>query len=167
MSTMTEDPPTAVASYDDAFDALFSTAYRVAYRILGARGDADDVAGDVLAKAWLTWDRIELYAPAWVARASANAAISCVRRRDVRDRLRLARPREDDVMVELREDLVRALRRLPSRQREVLVLRYLADLPEQAVADALGCSLGTVKQHAHRALQALRTDGRLAEEETI
>ena len=166
MSVMTEQEPRAVLGYDDAFETLFATAYRVAYRILGARGDADDVAGDVLAKAWLSWDRIESYAPAWVARASANAAISVARRRDVRERLRLARPRAADALVELRHDLVRALRRLPDRQREVLVLRYLADLTEQQVADALGCSIGTVKQHAHRALKALRADDDLTQEDT-
>jgi RNA polymerase sigma factor (sigma-70 family) len=49
-----------------------------------------------------------------------------------------------------------ALQALPRRQRAVLVLRYCADLPEAEVADLLGCSLGTVKTHTHRGLQALR-----------
>jgi RNA polymerase sigma-70 factor (sigma-E family) len=49
-----------------------------------------------------------------------------------------------------------ALQALPQRQRAVLVLRYRADLPEAEVADQLGCSLGTVKTHAHRGLRALR-----------
>jgi RNA polymerase sigma factor (sigma-70 family) len=53
-------------------------------------------------------------------------------------------------------DLVRALRALPRRQREVVALRYLADRPEAEVADLLGCSAGAVKQHAHRGLAALR-----------
>jgi RNA polymerase sigma factor (sigma-70 family) len=56
-----------------------------------------------------------------------------------------------------RIDLHRALRRLSRRQREVLVLRFLADLPEADVARALGCSVGSVKQHASRGLAALRT----------
>ena len=43
------------------------------------------------------------------------------------------------------------------RQREVLVLRFLADLPEADVAKALGCSVGSVKQHASRGLATLRT----------
>jgi RNA polymerase sigma-70 factor (sigma-E family) len=49
-----------------------------------------------------------------------------------------------------------ALSRLPRQQRAVLVLRYLADLPEAEVAGILGCSAGTVKTHAHRGLRALR-----------
>ena len=48
------------------------------------------------------------------------------------------------------------LRSLSRRQREVVALRYLADLPEADVARALGCSVGTVKQHASRGLAALR-----------
>ena len=55
-----------------------------------------------------------------------------------------------------RMELVAHLARLPRRQREVVVLRYLADLPEATVAAALGCSTGTVKQHASRGLCALR-----------
>ena len=57
----------------------------------------------------------------------------------------------------LRMDLVELLRGLPRRQREVVVLRYLADRSEQETADALGCSTGTVKQHAHRGLASLRS----------
>ena len=47
-----------------------------------------------------------------------------------------------------RVDLYRALDALPRRQREVVVLRYLADLPEAEVAEVIGCSLGTVKSNA-------------------
>ena len=52
--------------------------------------------------------------------------------------------------------LAQALRRLPRRQRDVVVLRYLADLSEADVAASLGVSAGSVKQHAHRAVDALR-----------
>jgi len=49
-----------------------------------------------------------------------------------------------------------AVRRLPARQRAVLVLRYHADLPEVEVAQLLGLPLGTVKSLAHRGLARLR-----------
>jgi RNA polymerase sigma factor (sigma-70 family) len=45
---------------------------------------------------------------------------------------------------------------LSRRQREVIVLRFLADLPEADVARALGCSVGSVKQHSSRGLANLR-----------
>lgn len=48
------------------------------------------------------------------------------------------------------------MRSLPRRPRDVVVLRYLADLTETDVAAALDCTTGTVKQHAHRELAALR-----------
>ena len=55
-----------------------------------------------------------------------------------------------------RIDLHRALATLPGRQRQVIVLRYLADLSEEQTAAALGCAIGTVKSHASRGLAALR-----------
>jgi len=55
-----------------------------------------------------------------------------------------------------RVDLQRALLALSPKQRDVVVLRYLVDLPEAEVAQTLGCSVGTVKTHASRGLAALR-----------
>jgi RNA polymerase sigma factor (sigma-70 family) len=55
----------------------------------------------------------------------------------------------------------RALVRLPLDQRAVLVLRYYADLTERDIAEVMGCSVGTVKSRAHRALAALRDAGLL------
>ena len=49
-----------------------------------------------------------------------------------------------------------AWRRSPAVEREVLALRYLADLTEADVAAALGCSVGAVKRHGHRGIAALR-----------
>ncbi len=59
---------------------------------------------------------------------------------------------------QLRTELLAALRKLPTRQRTVIALRYFDDLSEAATANALGCSVGTVKTHAHRALAKLRHD---------
>lgn len=58
--------------------------------------------------------------------------------------------------VELREVLAGILAALPPRQRAVLVLRYFEQLSEAETAEALGCSVGTVKSAASRALQRLR-----------
>lgn len=55
-----------------------------------------------------------------------------------------------------RDRVLDALRALPARQREVLVLRYYSDLSEAQIAQALDISPGAVKTHAHRGLTALR-----------
>ncbi len=51
-----------------------------------------------------------------------------------------------------------AITTLPPRQREAVVLRYLADLPLADVAEAMGCAVGTVKATLHQALGALRVE---------
>jgi RNA polymerase sigma factor (sigma-70 family) len=63
--------------------------------------------------------------------------------------------------VDERDALWRALGRLPAGQRAVIVLRYYEDMTEAQVANILGCSTGTVKSQASRALARLRVDDTL------
>ena len=56
-----------------------------------------------------------------------------------------------------RTAVVTALRSLPPRQREALVLRYYGDLSEAQIATAMGISRGAVKSHTARAIASLRT----------
>src|SRR5262249_19523003 len=74
-----------------------------------------------------------------------------------------AQPSVEGVWAE-RDRVWRALGRLPKRQRAVLVLRFYLDLTEAQTAEVLGCSVGSVKTHANRALSALRVDGSLLAE---
>jgi RNA polymerase sigma factor (sigma-70 family) len=101
---------------------------------------------------------------AWVARVTGNLVIDNGRRRR-RERLplRAGAPTAEETATVERLHLRAVLGALPRRQREVVTLRYLADLPETTVAELLGCSVGTVKQHASRGLAALRAS--LAEPE--
>ncbi len=144
-----------VTAYDDRFGALYLVAYRVGFRILGDRAEAEDVAQEALARAYLAWRRVSDHPDAWVARVATNLAIDRWRRRTKAPRPPLAEVTPDPHVAE-RVDLVRALRALPRRQREVLALRYLADQSEESVATTLGCSVGSVKTHASRGLAALR-----------
>ncbi len=142
--------------YDDRFDHLAVLAHRVAFRIVGDRRDAEDVAQEALARAYVRWRRVSAYDEAWVTRVAANLAIGVVRRRRATPELAERRTNDHAAATVERAALVAALESLPPRQREVVVLRHLADLPEAEVARQLGCSVGTVKTHAHRGLAALR-----------
>jgi RNA polymerase sigma-70 factor (sigma-E family) len=142
-------------SFELAFADLYRLAYRVAFRILGDRSDAEDVAQEALARAALRWSRLHERPEGWVCRVASNQAIDRYRRRLRQPQIRLGPVAIDERLGE-RGDLVAALRKLPRRQREVVVLRYLADFSEADVAVALGCSVGTVKSQASRGLTALR-----------
>lgn len=158
------------ASFEEAFDDLAAVAYRVAYRLVGSRPVAEDVAQEALARAFARWRRIGGHAEPWVARVAANLALDHLRSAAHRRRSPLevdlalpggagdaaAAARTDATEVD-RMELARLLASLPRRQREVIVLRYLGDRSEADTASALGTSVGTVKRHAHRGLATLRT----------
>lgn len=144
------------AVFEQAFPDLYRLAYRVSFRVLGDRGDAEDTAQETLARTHVRWARLAGRPEGWVVKVATNLAIDRHRRRS-RESTHNAEPLTlvDPFMTE-RIDLAEAIRRLPRRQREVVVLRYLADQSELEVADALGCSPGTVKVHASRGLASLR-----------
>lgn len=145
-------------TYDENFAGLYRIAFRVAYRILGSRVEAEDVAQETMAKAYTRWWRIRPDASRWVSRVSANNAIDVWRKQAKQDLTAedLTRAHDGEPIVE-RLALVDALSRLSRRQREVVVLRYLAGYPEADVAEILDCSVGSVKTHASRGLRSLRS----------
>jgi RNA polymerase sigma-70 factor (sigma-E family) len=155
--------------FEDSFEDLYGRAYGVAYQLLGRRTEAEDVAQEALARAFVQWRKIRDYAEAWVVRVAGNLAIDTWRKRRFVDEHRSTdeAPGVAPAPSALRVDLHQALAQLSKRQREVLVLRFLADLPEADVARALGCSVGSVKQHASRGLATLRTSMGTADEETL
>lgn len=143
--------------FEEVFPKLFADAYHVAFRIVGHSGEAEDVAAEALARALSNWRRVgAMSSPAgWVMRVVTNLAIDIVRRRRfVIDRVveRSPGPADFDTRLILRE----FLHALPRRQRDVLVLRYLADFSEMEIATALGISTGSVKRHTNRGLHRLR-----------
>jgi len=142
--------------FEEAFADLYRLAYKVSFRVLGDRGDAEDVAQEALARTHVRWARLSDRPEGWVVTVATNLSIDRHRRRS-----RAASSTSEplalvDAHLGERLDLAKALRRLPRRQREVVVLRYLADWSELDVAEALGCSPGSVKSHASRGLHSLR-----------
>jgi len=124
---------------------------------------AEDLLQTALAKAWRSWRRIEKDPDSYVYRILVNTNASWTRRR-WRGEIPTETPPEAGLEADLTGDLadrtlmLDALRRLPQRQRAVLVLRYFEDQTETQVAAILGCTVGTVKSQASKALAKLRID---------
>ena len=122
---------------------------------------AEEQVAEAFARAWASWRKIRRHpAPrAWVVRTALNAGASRWRRRarevplEDHDQAALDRPRTD-----LDSAVLRALRRLPARQREVIVLRVFLDLDIETIARQMEIAPGTVRAHLSRAVTALRNE---------
>jgi RNA polymerase sigma factor (sigma-70 family) len=144
----------APEGFEDAFRELYPRAFALAYRMLGNRQAAEDVASETMARALMRWDRLDRdRLPGWVLRVATNQSIDLMRRKG---RTLEAGVVDLEDSTTLRLALSDALRRLPRRQREVIALRYLSDLSEVDTAAALGIAPGSVKTHLHRGLASLR-----------
>lgn len=116
---------------------------------------------EAFTKAWTSWRKVRgLDEPrAWIIRTALNARVSWWRRhrREVAlsGRDAIAAASQDTV---LDDSLLAALRRLPVRQRQVVVLRLLLDLDAATTGRMLDVSAGTVATHLHRALATLRRE---------
>ena len=136
--------------------ALHRQHYRSLVRLaalLGDRSMAEEVVQDAFVRVYAAGDRVR-DPLAYLRRAVVNGARSTLRRKRVRESALLTIARDIEPPDD-RTDVISALRALPARQRECLVLRYYADLSEREIAEALGVSPGSVKTHTHRGLAAL------------
>jgi RNA polymerase sigma-70 factor (sigma-E family) len=135
---------------------------RTAYLLTHDWAHAEDLLQASLAKAWFAWGRIKADPEPYVRKVIVNTYASWWRRRwngeqptgDMPERI----GRDEYAPVDDRQSLWAALRRLPRRQRAVIVLRYFEDLSEAETAEILGTSVGTVKSQTARGLAKLRVD---------
>jgi RNA polymerase sigma-70 factor (sigma-E family) len=151
--------PSSNPTFEEVFPVLVRDAYRVAYRLLGDRTEAEDVAQEACARTYSKWGSVRDHAEPWCVRVASNLALDLLRAR-TRAIKRNERIKANEIVmtpkVDERLDLYAALEKLPRRQRETVVLRYLGDLSEAQTADLIGCSVGSVKTHASRGLAALK-----------
>jgi RNA polymerase sigma-70 factor (sigma-E family) len=136
---------------------------RVAYLLTGDFHLAQDLLQSALAKTAAHWRRIRDGNPdAYVRRVLYHEHVSGRRRRQVLETLAAEPSRHvgfDPIPdATLRLTVLRALARLPPRQRAVIVLRFYEDLTEVQIAEVLDVTVGTVKRAKHDALNRLRTD---------
>lgn len=161
-------PQRAEDEFAEAYQPLFLDAMRLAYRITGCRATAEDVAAEAMARAFARWKQVRglTYRDAWVMRVASNLALDTVRRRRPAERAKqaLERAHQDHVSCGSAEDLVAtrlalvaALRQLPARQRDAIVLYYLGGLSEAEVSSSLGITASSVRTHLQRGLARLRT----------
>jgi RNA polymerase sigma-70 factor (sigma-E family) len=162
----------AGASAEWAVTALYEAnalaLIRLAYLMLGDQASAEDVVQEAFCGLYRRWDRLRDAASAipYLRSSVLNGSRSVLRHRSARrtslpDQPPAASAEAVVVTSEERKDVIRAVRRLPQRQREVLVLRFYCDMPDEQIARVMGIRQSTVRSAAHRALEAL---GRILEE---
>ena len=141
---------------------------RLAYVMLGDRAAAEDVVQEAFGGLYRRWNQLADAGRAlpYVRSSVLNGCRSALRRRRVRGTEAVHQPPAASAEAaalasEERREVMLAIRRLPDRQREVLVLRYYLDEPEAEIARVMGISPSTVRSTTYRALGAL---GRLLEE---
>ena len=138
--------------------------FRTAMALTGRRDKAEDLLQTVLSRAFLKWRTIRQGQPeAYLRRAMYLQCVSWWRLRSfgrelATDRVPEHGGRDESASVDLRLSLQAALRRLPPKQRAVVVLRYLEDLPDREIAEIVGCEPSTVRSQIYRALEKLRTE---------
>jgi len=139
---------------------------RLAFLMLGDTHTAEDVVQDAFCGLYRGWDRVkDRDRTLGYLRSSVINGCRSALRKGHRDARVLARPEAallaalsaeaEAIAGEDQREVVAAIRRLPARQREAVVLRYFADLPESETARAMGVSRGTVKSTTARGLAAL------------
>jgi RNA polymerase sigma-70 factor (sigma-E family) len=155
---------------DDAVTHLYAAHYgslvRLAALLLHDTAVAEEVVQDSFVAMHGAWRRLSdpERALAYLRQSVVNRSRSALRHRAVAQRnapppAPAPASAEQGALLALEHAAVlAALRRLPQRQCEVLVLRYYADLSEAEIADAIGVSRGAVKSHASRAMAALRAE---------
>ncbi len=167
MNLPTDAPPAAAPEARARVSALYEAhalgLVKLAVLMTGDQPTAEDVVQDAFLGLYRRWPTLRdaENAVGYLRSSVLNGCRSVHRLRFRRDRLVLDAPEptssaEADALVgEAHREVLAALRRLPPRQREAVVLRYYLDMTEAQAAQAMGVSLGTVKSATSRGLAAL------------
>lgn len=154
--------PTVIRS-GPVFDEFYRREYRevlgLAFVLCRNRSVAEEVTQDAFVAAFRRWEEVsQMESPeGWVRRVVANTAVSRFRRLGAETRA-LTRVGRRDSSPDVGLDTIvvcDAVRRLSTRQAEVIVLVYFAGLSHDASARVLGCSVETVRTHLDRAKRRL------------
>jgi RNA polymerase sigma-70 factor (sigma-E family) len=135
---------------------------RLAYVSLGSRAAAEDIVQEAFLGLYRRWDHLGSpdKAPAYLRSSVLNGCRNAGRRSARYPRIVTHEPPADSaesaaLIGELRREVIAALRRLPGRQREAVVLRFYLDLSDPEIAAAMGISVNTVRSTLRRGIGAL------------
>ena len=160
---------TGGGSFEEFYTGTVGRLLGYLFLVTGDLHEAEEVVQEAFVRASVRWSWLRDYnAPeAWVRRVAMNLAVDRARklRRQARAILRMGPPPvASEVSVETLA-LVEALRTLPVRQRQAIVLHHLVGLPVEEVAQTLQVPAGTVKSLLSRGRRALAA--RLGEAEEV
>jgi RNA polymerase sigma-70 factor, ECF subfamily len=135
--------------YKDRFGMVFATVYL----LTSDPATAEDATQEAFLRAFERWRRLadEPWAAGWVTTTAMNVAKRRLRRRRPVEPVGPSAPEPEALM-----DLWRAVRTLPMRQRQAVILRYRLDMTVEDAAAAMGCGPSTVRAYLSRAVEALR-----------
>ncbi len=166
--TAPADQPMAAGTTVDHLTETYRAHYRsllgLAALLLDDTASCEDVVQEAFIRVHSARSRVREPEKtlAYLRQTVVNLSRSALRRRILGLKL-LAKPMPDMASAEEsayeqleRDQLIRSMRGLQRRQREVLVLRYFADMTEAQVAETLGISIGSVKAYGSRGIAALR-----------
>jgi RNA polymerase sigma-70 factor (ECF subfamily) len=155
----------SAGTFEDLVESRLDACYRLAAVLLGDRIEAEDATHEAMLRAQRSWESVRDpgAAAAWLDRIVVNECRDRLRRRRVSRAIvsvetsgpQPAVPLEDRGAEE-RTALRDALATLSPDHRVVVILRYLLDLPIDAIAARTGSPAGTVKSRLHHALRQLR-----------
>jgi len=162
LGSATWDPSGVVT---EIYTAHYNQLVRLAVMLVHDLQTAEEVVQDAFEAMHLAWRRLRdtEKALAYLRQSIVNKSRSVLRHRKVVE-MHAPKPAPDEQSAEHaaltlieRSEVTSALRTLPVRQREAIVLRYYADFSEADIAKAMGISRGAVKSHTARAMAALKS----------
>lgn len=148
----------ATVTVSEPFESLYQREFRPMVRLATALVDAPEQAEEVVQEAFAALFlryRVVEHPVAYLRVCVLNGGRRVLRRRRL---LRQQPPPAEEYGSLGFNHVVDAVRRLPTKQRNVVMLRYELQLSDQEIADTLGIPLGTVKSTLHRALARLRNE---------
>ena len=163
-------------AYAEIVELYKEKVYRICYRMLGNRHEAEDAAQEAFIRAYVN---IDTYNPAmkfssWLYRIATNLSIDKLRKKKpdvyldeevsgaegltMYSQLPAADASPEDTVetLELQETVQKAIQKLPEKYRSVIVLKYIEDLSLQEISEIHDLPIGTVKTRIHRGREALR-----------